>query len=49
MSYEDDGAVSLRIAELRKELKELRTTMPLDEARIEEVLDEIAELTGSRA
>ena len=44
--YEDREAVERRLAELREELEKLHSTIPLDEARIVEIIEEIRNLTS---
>jgi hypothetical protein len=44
--YEDREAVERRLKELREELEKLHSTIPLDEARIVEMIEEIRGLTS---
>lgn len=44
--YEDREAVERRLAELREEPERLHSTIPLDEARIVEIIEEIRDLTS---
>jgi hypothetical protein len=44
--YEDREAVARRLEELREELEKLHSTLPLDEARIVEIIEEIRDLTS---
>ena len=44
--YEDREAVERRLEELREELEKLHSTIPLDEARIVKIIEEIRDLTG---
>jgi hypothetical protein len=47
MSYCDDReAVARRLDDLRAELERLHSTIPLDEARIVEIIEEIRDLTS---
>lgn len=47
MSYYDDrDAVARRLEELREELEKLHSIVPLDEARIVEIIKEIRDLTS---
>jgi hypothetical protein len=44
--YEDRETVARRLEELREELEKLHSTLPLDEARIIEIIEEIRDLTS---
>jgi hypothetical protein len=44
--YEDREAVARRLEELREALEKLHSTIPLDEARIIEIIEEIRDLTS---
>jgi hypothetical protein len=44
--YEDREAVERRLKELREELEKLHSAIPLDEARIVEIIEEIKDLTS---
>ncbi len=44
--YEDREAMARRLEELREELEKLHSTIPLDEARIVEIIKEIRDLTS---
>jgi hypothetical protein len=44
--YEDREAVARRLGELREELEKLNSIIPLDEARIVEIIKEIRDLTS---
>jgi hypothetical protein len=44
--YEDREAVARRLEELREELEKLHSIIPLDEARIVEIIEEIRDLTS---
>jgi hypothetical protein len=44
--YEDREAVARRLEELREELEKLHSIIPLNEARIVEIIEEIRNLTS---
>jgi len=44
--YEDREAAERRLKELREELEKLHSTVPLDEARIVKIIEEIRDLTS---
>ena len=44
--YGDREAVARRLEELREELEKRHSTIPLDEARIVEIIEEIRDLTS---
>jgi hypothetical protein len=44
--YEDREAVERRLKDLREELEKLHSAIPLDEARIVEIVVEIRDLTS---
>ncbi len=44
--YEDRDAAARRLEELREQLEKLHSTIPLDEARIVKIIEEIRDLTS---